>query len=460
MSEKFYALLLRLFPSRFREAYGEDALQLVRDRLRDETGLFARLGLWADLLWDLALSVPPSHRSFEPELVAAAAQHRLDGVPSFHVLADGTPRPAALLFGAILSLIAVAVFWISLNHPGNYVAIGESLFGEFQSAGVAEQPPPPEPAQTSERATAREIVPNLKLDAAQRRRVIDAAIANLKQHYVDPGVAEKMAVALLAHERKGDDDGATDGQALANLLTRQMDEISRDEHLVLVYSATELPAGLPAPAAKWMATYRREMQQQNCTFQTVKILPHDIAYLKLDSFPDPAVCAPTARSAMASVNDAGAIIFDLRDNRGGDPEMVKLIASYLFDHPEYFYNPRENATRASWTASPVPGNKLADKPAYILTSAFTYSGAEQFCYDLKMLKRATLIGETTGGGAHAGVWHRIDDHFGMGIPEVKPINPYADSDWQTTGVAPDVKVKAAEALESAEQLALAKIQKP
>jgi C-terminal processing protease CtpA/Prc len=139
--------------------------------------------------------------------------------------------------------------------------------------------------------------------------------------------------------------------------------------------------------------------------------------------------------------------------------MVMLIATYLFDHPEYMYNPRENTTERSWTRSPVPGNSLADKPAYILTSSSTFSAAEHFSYDLKMLKRATLVGETTGGGAHSGVWHRIDDHFGMGIPETKAINPFATTDWAEIGVEPDVKVNAADALVIAEKLAQSKLRK-
>ena len=114
---------------------------------------------------------------------------------------------------------------------------------------------------------------------------------------------------------------------------------------------------------------------------------------------------------------------------------------------------------SSWTQSPVPANRLADKPVYVLTSTRTFSGAEQFSYDLKMLKRAILVGETTGGAAHSGVFYRIDDHFGIGIPETKPINPFSKIDWAETGVEPDVKVKAAEALEAAVKLAQNKLQK-
>ena len=162
---------------------------------------------------------------------------------------------------------------------------------------------------------------------------------------------------------------------------------------------------------------------------------------------------------MNRLNDAAVIIFDLRENRGGDPDMVMLLAAHLFDHPEYMYNPRENTTQQCWTRSPVAGNKLAEKPVYILTSGLTSSAAEHFSYDLKMLKRATLVGETTSGAAHSGVFHRLDEHFGMGIPEVKPINPYSKSDWAVVGVKPDVKVKAGDALETAIKLAQAKLQK-
>jgi C-terminal processing protease CtpA/Prc len=162
---------------------------------------------------------------------------------------------------------------------------------------------------------------------------------------------------------------------------------------------------------------------------------------------------------MASLNHVDAIIFDLRDNRGGYSSMVSLISAYLFNHPEYMYDPRESPTQQSWTLSPVRGNRLADKPVYVLTSSSTISAAEQFCYDLKMLRRVTLVGETTHGSAHAGVFHRIDDHFGMGIPEARAINPFSKTDWEGTGVEPDVKVKAAEALETAKKLAESRLQR-
>jgi len=297
-----------------------------------------------------------------------------------------------------------------------------------------------------------------KIDAVERDHVINAASADLQRYYFDKVIAQKIANALQAHKKSGDDNAAVDGHALADLLTREMRDAGQDRHLVVEYSPQVLPEGPPAQTPQDLERYRKFLQDNNCFFRKVKILPHNIGYLKLDFFPDPSTCKATATAAMASLNHASAIIFDLRDNTGGFPEMVSLIASYLFDHPEYMYSPRGTPTVDSWTKSPVPGNQLANKPVYVLTSAATWSGAEQFSYDLKMLKRATLIGETTRGGAHAGVFHRIDDHFGIGIPEEKSINPFGNSDWEGIGVAPDVNEKAADALHVAEKLAESRLQ--
>jgi hypothetical protein len=460
MSEKIYAWLLRLYPSHFREAYGNEALQLFRDRARDEKGFFPSLRLWLDLLADLAISVPREYGYVQPTLLGASAQHRLDGVPAFYVLEGESPRLGALLFGSVLSLVALGTFWILLSRAGSYAGIGVMASGQLQSdPRFSQQQAPRAGPQDAISATNRADGEVFKLDAAERQRVIDEAVAILKKYYIERDDAQKMADALLAHEKSGDEDAVTDGAAFAALLTRQMRDVRPDRHLTLDYSQAPLPQHPTGPAPEGLARYREAMEQQDCTFERVEFLPHNIGYLKLNSFPDVSVCQQTAAAAMASLNHADAIILDLRDNHGGEPAMVALMAAYLFDHPEYWYNPRENTTEQSWTHSPVPANRLADKPVYLLTSARTYSGAEQFSYDLKMLKRATLVGETTGGGAHSGVWHRIDDHFGMGIPETKAINPFSKTDWAEIGVEPDVKVKAADALVTAEKLAASKLQK-
>ncbi|MEO7142328.1 MAG: S41 family peptidase [Bryobacteraceae bacterium] len=490
MSERIYAWLLRLYPSCFRAEYGEEALQLFRDRCRQERGFFAAMRLWLDLLADLAISVPRQYRHVQPAPIGASAGRRPDGTPSFCVLEGHSPRLGSLLLGAVLSAAAAS---IPIGHIANYRPFRSALaahspgyarwpptsFRMTQAAGgsgqsgsrdfpskpmVAQlasgflQPPGAQPqSQEAPRAGARPAVERGNVGAPERQRVIHAIVANIKQHYVDPMVAEKMAAMLLAHETAGDYNAITDGAALAALLTRQLRDASQDPHLDVVYS--QAPLHPPGLTSERLARYRVAMEQQNCAFEKVEVLPHNIGYLKLNSFPEPSICGAAATAAMASLNDADAIIFDLRDNRGGYPEMVMQIAAHLFDHPEYMYNPRENTTERSWTASPVAGARLADKPVYVLTSGRTFSGAEHFSYDLKMLKRATIVGERTGGAAHSGVFHRIDDHFGMGIPEARAINPFGKSDWEGTGVEPDVKVKAADALITAERLVQTKLKK-
>jgi Peptidase family S41/N-terminal domain of Peptidase_S41 in eukaryotic IRBP len=490
MSEKIYACLLRLFPSHFRKAYGDEALQLFRDRARDEKGFFPRVRLWLDLLADLAISLPRQYRYVRPVLAGTAVQHRVEGAPAFFVLVNEPPGSGALIFGCVLSMIALSLFSILLGRAGNHRPPTASAYqhghaidsrpsasghATGQASGDAKDlitnasrmnPGEAVPNDSQSKALLPpdghrfpEGLPPQLQNGAERKRLMNAVIANLKRHYVDPEVARKTADALLAHEKNGDDNNVTDGGAFADLLTKQIRQVSHDMHLEVVYSREPLPDLPPESPAEDLARYRKALEQDNCTFKKVEILPHNIGYLKLNAFPDPRVCRATATAAMASLNHADAIIFDLRDNRGGYSSMVSLIASYLFDHPEYMYDPRVIPTPQSWTPSPVAGNRLADKPVYVLTSASTVSAAEQFCYDLKMLKRVTLVGETTRGSAHAGVFHRIDDHFGMGIPEVLPVNPFSNTDWEGTGVEPDVKVKAADALETVQKLAEARLQK-
>jgi hypothetical protein len=316
--------------------------------------------------------------------------------------------------------------------------------------------------QNPTKAKADEGTENVTLDAAQRRRVIQGAVANLTRYYIDPDVAQKMADALLAHEKNGEDDAATDGERFADLLTKQMQDVSHDQYVVMVYSAVSPPENPPAPTPEEVVRYRKEMDQTNCTIETTKILPHNIGYMKFNAFPDTSVCRTRLTAAMSSLNTADAVIFDLRDNRGGYSDSVALIATYLFDRPTHlndFYERGENSTEQSWTLPPVPGNRLADKPVYVLTSHTTFSAAEGFSYDLKMLKRATLVGETTSGRGHTGMRHRIDDQFTIRIPGMKVINPISKTNWEGTGVEPDVKVEAADALQTALKLAEDKRQK-
>jgi hypothetical protein len=297
---------------------------------------------------------------------------------------------------------------------------------------------------------------DFRIDAAQRARVIDGAIAKLNEIYVFPETAKRMADSVRAHQKRGEYDAVTNGPVFARLLTEHLQDVSHDRHLRVNFSPRPLPENQSAPSAQDMAQMRRQMEQNNCGFVKVEHLDGNIGYLKFNMFADPDVCAPTATAAMNFVANSDALIIDLRDNGGGSPKMVAFICSYLFSqrtHLNDLWTRSTNATEEFWT-SDVPGKKLADnKPVYVLTSKRTFSGGEEFTYNLKNLKRATIIGETTGGGAHPVRGQRIDEHFVIGVPFARAINPISKTNWEGTGVEPDVKVPATDALPAAQKLA-------
>ena len=295
-----------------------------------------------------------------------------------------------------------------------------------------------------------------EIDAVDRERVIAGAIAKLNENYVFPETAKKMEQALRRHRKRGDYDAVTDGEKFASLLTTHLQEVSRDKHLRVNFSAVRYPDNFAAPSPQQVAENRRMAERANCGFEKVELLAGNVGYVKFNMFADPAPCGETAIAAMNFLAHVDAIIFDLRDNGGGNPAMIALISTYLFDQPTHLndiWTRKTGATQQYWTLPMVPGKRIAAAPAFVLTSSRTFSGAEEFSYNLKNLKRATIVGETTGGGAHPVRSERVDDRFVIGVPFARAINPITRTNWEGTGVEPDAKVPAADALITAQRLA-------
>ena len=290
---------------------------------------------------------------------------------------------------------------------------------------------------------------SFRIDRATRVRVIESAIGKIDTNYVFPEVATRMADSVRARLKRGEYDNVTNGVTFANLLTRDLRAVSHDLHLAVNFSPGRIPDPNIHRDSARLAQYRRDMERQHCGFVKTERLPGNIGYLKFNFFGDPDVCGPTASAAMSSLAYTDAVIIDLRDNGGGSPEMVAYVCSYLFaarTHLNDLWVRRTGRTQEFWTRE-VPGKKLREEtPVYVLTSARTFSGAEEFAYDLKNRKRATIVGETTGGGAHPVFSQEIDEHFSIGVPYARAINPVTKTDWEGTGVQPDVKAPASEAL--------------
>jgi hypothetical protein len=305
-------------------------------------------------------------------------------------------------------------------------------------------------------------VASLSIDAPTRARVVNRAAVVLDSFYVFPAVAKRMGDSVRARFARGNYDKYENGPAFAMRLNTDLAEIAHDKHLGFRYSTRVLPPQRPEsavpskPSADEIAQERQQLDEMNCGFRKAEQLDGNIGYLRFDMFADPEICAPTASAAMSFLAGTRALILDLRENGGGTPGMVALVASYLFDHRTHIndlWTRRTDSTEEFWTHDTVPGRRFGgEKPVYVLTSEHTFSGAEEFAYDLKALKRATIVGETTGGGAHPVRGRRIDDHFMIGVPFARAINPITHTNWEGVGVEPDVKVPASEALATAQKL--------
>ncbi|MGC2398933.1 MAG: S41 family peptidase [Acidobacteriaceae bacterium] len=469
-SERMFGWLLRLYPSSFREKFRDEAVQLFRDRLRDEAGFFRKARLYGDLLLDAFHGLPQAWRTARAATITPSLVANGDGTPSFGMLEEQPLRPSSILMGSTISCVVLMAFGALLGHPGQLLNISgngklspvESVMERLNnpsSAGseneaattvaAAGTSPAQSSAQTAPETTSHDSL--ARVDGAERDQVIQAVAADLIAHYPDHEKAEQASGMLLTHEKRGDYNAIVDGPGLAAQLTEDVRHSTRDPHLVVEYSRDSIPDGEGKASAAALEQYRAALLQQDCTIEGVRMVSKTVGYLKLNSFPDREICGPRILAAIDSIHSSKAIIFDLRDNTGGFPDMVAGVAARLFDRPVPWYNPR--STPSAGMLSPAAGRSLDKQRIYIVTSSRTLSAAEQFTYNLKMLKRATVVGETTGGAAHLGVFHRIDDHFGMGIPAGGIANPYGVPDWDGTGVAPDVKVRAADALATAEKLA-------
>jgi hypothetical protein len=312
-----------------------------------------------------------------------------------------------------------------------------------------------------------ESVDDTPLDATQRQKTISAISEQLIAFYVYPNVAATMVKAIHDHQKHGDYNPIVDGDDFADVLGNDLRAVSNDRHLFVTYSPfaspeTVEPSAVRQPTGAEEARFRSSLEHQNCTFSKLEILNHNVGYLKFDAFLSPEICGPTVVAAMSFLAHTDALIFDLRQNHGGDPAMVDFMVSYLFRQPTHINdltNRHDNETRQFWTLPWVPGPRFVDQPVYVLTSHETFSGGEEFTFDLKTQKRATIVGETTGGGAHPVRPVPASPHFTIGVPYGRPINPVTKGDWEGKGVEPDVQTSAADALMAAEKLAIENVSK-
>jgi hypothetical protein len=352
----------------------------------------------------------------------------------------------------------VAILRSELRELAFLVQERKSPMVGFGAITVADTQPPRVSEFVLRAAGPNLMADSLQIDAAERARVIAGAAAQLDSFYVFPEVAARIGDTLRERLARGEYDRYDNGFTFAMRLNGDVRALSHDKHMRVDYSAQHAPVTPPdaQPTPDDVARENRRLEEANCGFDKAEVLPGSVGYLKFDFFAPVELCGATASAAMNFLASTRALIIDLRENGGGQPEMVAWVASYLFDartHLNDLWTRSTDSTVEYWTTDSVPGRKFGGtKPVYVLTSSRTFSGAEEFTYDLQTQRRATVVGETTGGGAHPVQGRRIDEHFVIGVPFARAINPITHSNWEGKGVEPDVKVPADKALAKAEEM--------
>lgn len=296
------------------------------------------------------------------------------------------------------------------------------------------------------------------LDAALRAAVVESVTAAIDSIYVLEQPAKEIVATLRENLERGAYDDVTDVEIFAQRLFEDAQAVNHDGH----FGIRALPPLDPALVEARQPASPEEIERReaarrarNYGFREVRILPGGVAYVRFDEFAWGEEAFQTATAIMNSVANASAVIFDVRQNGGGSAAMIRHLCGYLFAESVHLVNweiRAEGWTEQSHSPDFVPGRRIPDTPVYVLTSPRTFSAAEEFSFDLKNLERATLVGETTGGGGHTVAGYQFD--FGtfrieMRLPYGRAYFPPTGEGWEGKGVSPHVEVPAAQALDAA-----------
>jgi retinol-binding protein 3 len=276
----------------------------------------------------------------------------------------------------------------------------------------------------------------------------------LAQHYHFQDQVKPIITFIDNQYEKGVYDTLTTRATFTDALSNDLRSIAHDQHLNLFYTPVHLvQTNQAGPMMNWGLINEKFL---NNGLNGLEILPGDIGYMRLQAFGSFEELLP---SAFTFLNNTQALIIDLRGNAGG--MLSNYVSSYLLPEDSIhliniYWNDR---TDSIFTIRSLKGPRYLDKPVYLLTDKSTFSSAEEFAYDLQALKRVTIVGETTGGGANPGglvpVFNFSDgSKVDMFISLAHVENAITKTNWEGKGVKPDVETEGKNALKKANQMAI------
>lgn len=299
--------------------------------------------------------------------------------------------------------------------------------------------------------------PGAKMNPKEIKLLIDSLSNAINRWYIYPDKAALMVNAIKAQFKAGAYNKAKDRIELSMMLDNDIRSAHKDDHFRVRYSpqmAKDIETVITDSIR--VQQYRlslKSMQEKNFFFVKAEILPGNIGYLRWDGFTGMEdAAAPVFKNAFRLMEHTKALIIDMRYNGGGSPDMVLHTQNYFFDKkvPMNHIVTRQD-TDMRYTDPSKTEFKLK-MPVYILTARRTFSGAEDFTYGMKYGNRATVVGDTTGGGAHPTNMFSVGQGFIAGIPFGRSYHEITKTDWEGTGIRPDVPVSSDDALYEAQAL--------
>ena len=294
---------------------------------------------------------------------------------------------------------------------------------------------------------------------AERNEIIAGALDSIQRFYFSHDVARRVAATIRAKQKRGGYSRVDSANALARALSEDLQSAAHDLHLRVIYSAEPIPPKPPARIQRspdQLTRMRTFHARRNFGLVELSRFPGNVGYMDMRAFADTVVAADALANAMTFLSNTDALIIDLRNNRGGEPEMQVLLASYFFAERTLlstFTSDDPSRVQQNWTI-PVRGPRYLDKPVYILTSSrVTFSAAEGFSYVMQAFGKAKVVGEKTGGGSNPADGYIINRNFAIMIPYATPIVSLTGSNW-ADGVVPDIAASGDAAIRTAQISAL------
>jgi hypothetical protein len=325
------------------------------------------------------------------------------------------------------------------------------------AVGTADTTATPVSRQAQSPASAQQTF-GIGNDARIRREVLDSLARELESRYVDPDMGKRLAAALRAKQKANAYKNITTLPELARVLTEDLYAIAHDKHLRVNFSFAPLPTGPPGPPSQEILN---EMRKENGAISKVEILDGNVGYMRVNGVPPIEVARSAIAASFAFLQNTDALIIDNRGNGGGDPNTVALYVSYLSEGKSYVVNTfhwREGNRVEEFKTTDLGELAYgAHKPVFVLTSPATFSGGEELAYDLQASKRATIVGEVTGGGANPGGPIPLGHQFVVNMPSGRAVNPITGTNWEGVGVKPDIPTTSAVALSKAHALAIERL---